>query len=60
LTSIRDRTCVDCGSFDADLPIVMETGTFEGWICRTCDRTRRHKHRRLRRWARRQVRRYVG
>jgi hypothetical protein len=58
LTSIQDRACVDCSTTDADLPVVLETGKFEGWICRACDRRRRHRgwtHR-----IRRRVRRYVG
>jgi hypothetical protein len=43
VTSIRSRACLDCGAADADLPVVLETGTFHGWLCRACERTRRHK-----------------
>jgi hypothetical protein len=57
VTSTIERSCVDCASPSADLPIVLETGVFAGWICRECDRTRRHKRGgwkgKVRRYARR-------
>ena len=60
MTSTIGRSCVDCATPGADLPVVQETGVFEGWICRDCDRTRRHK--RAGWWGRlrRRARRYVG
>jgi hypothetical protein len=58
--SASARSCVDCASSDADLPIVLETGVFEGWICRDCDRIRRRRHAGWKGRIRKRVRRYVG
>jgi hypothetical protein len=52
------RTCVDCGSSPADLPIIDDAGDFGGWLCEPCERKRRLRRmgwgrrwsRRLRRW----------
>jgi len=58
--AIEQRACVECASADADLPIVQESGTFTGWICRECDRRLRHRRGGWKRKFRRTVRRYVG
>jgi hypothetical protein len=60
VTSIQGRSCVECSSNDADLPVVEETGRFTGWICRDCDRRLRHRHVGWKRRIRRRVRRFMG
>jgi hypothetical protein len=57
---VSGRTCVECASPSADLPIVQESGVFEGWICRDCDRTLRRKRAGWRGRIRKRIRRYVG